>query len=302
MHIRNLILAIYDQLTRPKALRHIFITHNAFGIFSRYSHIARQSRKPKIAYPSREAASQAATAMERKYGVHYSVYKCAWCDGWHVGKNAQNKKVRTKENAGGGFVNCPNAIYEKLKSLPIADLAPVYAGGVRGRTLSGRGSVHMLGQVRDAGVRVVIDLRTHDHTDRFDRNVADAGLEYFHLPIDRQKTDVHEIIAALPKLFALLDEGDFYMACAMGLHRTDIAIALYYVFHPSVPCENVPEMRGHRKNSQFRCEDIAARLNSVMRSLTPGEFALLGLPSDYETEFCRRKQLLFERNRNFQKE
>lgn len=19
------------------------------------------------------------------------VYKCAWCDGWHIGKNAQNK-------------------------------------------------------------------------------------------------------------------------------------------------------------------------------------------------------------------
>lgn len=21
----------------------------------------------------------------------FSVYKCAWCDGWHIGKNAQNK-------------------------------------------------------------------------------------------------------------------------------------------------------------------------------------------------------------------
>lgn len=34
---------------------------------------------------------RAAEAMGKKHGVHFSVYKCAWCDGWHIGKNAQNK-------------------------------------------------------------------------------------------------------------------------------------------------------------------------------------------------------------------
>ena len=43
MKIKNLFLAIYDQLTRKGAWRNIFVTHNAFGIFSRYSHIARGS-------------------------------------------------------------------------------------------------------------------------------------------------------------------------------------------------------------------------------------------------------------------
>lgn len=200
------------------------------------------------------------------------------------------------------FVHCHNVLYESLKHLPIADLAPVYSEGVRGRTLSGRGTRQMLEKVRDAGVRVIIDLRTQDHTDRFNRNVADAGLEYFHIPIDKQNTDVHEIIAALPALFELMDKGGFYMACAMGLHRTDIAIALYYVFHPLVPSEDVPEMRGHRKDGQFRCDDIAARLNSVMRNITPVELAALGLPSDYEKEFIRRKQCLFDRNRIFRHE
>lgn len=37
MKIKNLFLAIYDQLTRKGAWRNIFVTHNAFGIFSRYS-------------------------------------------------------------------------------------------------------------------------------------------------------------------------------------------------------------------------------------------------------------------------
>ena len=88
---KNCILAIWNQLTRKGAWRNIFVTHNAFGIFSEYSHISRRSGKPKISYPNKKVALRAAEAMGKKHGVHFSVYKCAWCDGWHIGKNAQNK-------------------------------------------------------------------------------------------------------------------------------------------------------------------------------------------------------------------
>lgn len=91
MKPKNLFLAIYEQLTRKGAMRNIFVTRNAFGIFSKNSHVAARSGKPKVAYPSKASALRAAEAMGRKHGVHFSVYKCAWCDGWHVGKNAQNK-------------------------------------------------------------------------------------------------------------------------------------------------------------------------------------------------------------------
>ena len=200
------------------------------------------------------------------------------------------------------FVNKPNALYEALKQYPIVDLAPVYDKGVRGRTMSGRGSNWLLAKVRDAGVKVIIDIRTADHTDRYDRNVAEAGLEYHNLPIDSRNTDVHQIIASLPLLFELMDKGGFYIACAMGRHRTDIAIALYYVMHPSVPFDEVPEMKGHRnvEKKQFRCDDIAARLNSIIKAITPDELATLGLPADYEAEFLRRKKQLFVVNRNFE--
>lgn len=40
---------------------------------------------------NKKVALRAAEAMGKKQGVHFSVYKCAWCDGWHIGKNAQNK-------------------------------------------------------------------------------------------------------------------------------------------------------------------------------------------------------------------
>ena len=61
-------------------------------------------------------------------------------------------------------------------------------------------------------------------------------------------------------------------------------------------------MRGHRyvEKKEFRCDDIAARLNSIIKSITPNELAMLGLPADYEAEFLRRKKHLFDVNRNFE--
>lgn len=48
-----------------------FVTHNAFGIFSEYSHISRRSGKPKIPYPNKKVALRAAEAMGKKHGVHF---------------------------------------------------------------------------------------------------------------------------------------------------------------------------------------------------------------------------------------
>lgn len=304
MKIKNLIYAVCEQLLRPQSWCNIFVTHDAFGIFSRYSHISRRTDQPKMTYPTRSDAQKAAEVMSKKYGVHFSVYKCVWCDGWHIGKNSRNKvkpeTISVTHNL--SFVKQPNVLYETLRQYPIVDLAPVYDRGVRGRTLSARRSNWLLVKLRESGVKEIIDLRTFDHTDRYDKGVADAGLEYHNIPIDSRRTDVHQIIASLPTLFGLMDRGNFYIFCAMGRHRTDIAIALYYVLHPSVPFEDVPEMKGHRNIEKkfFRFEDIATRLNSVMKAMSPDELDLLGLPADYESEFNRRKKHLFDVNRNFE--
>ena len=85
-----------------------------------------------------------------------------------MGKNAQNKVVQENKPEANNlsFVNKPNALYESLKRYPIVDLAPVYDKGVSGRTMSKRGSNWLLAKVREAGVKVIIDLRSADHTDR----------------------------------------------------------------------------------------------------------------------------------------
>ena len=62
-------------MTRKGAWLNIFVTHNAFGIFSEYSHISRRSGKPKIPYPNKKVALRAAEAMGKKHGVHFFIKK-----------------------------------------------------------------------------------------------------------------------------------------------------------------------------------------------------------------------------------
>lgn len=91
MKLNNLILALKGQLPLKRAFRNFFITGNAWGMFSKNSHINQSSGKEKGKYGSYESAKKAADKMSEKKGVHFSVYKCVFCDGYHIGKNRDNK-------------------------------------------------------------------------------------------------------------------------------------------------------------------------------------------------------------------
>ena len=89
--IKNLIPALKSQFPLKRAFRNFFITGNAWGLFSINSHINQSTGIEKVAYSSKSSAMRAAQSMSKKTGVHFSVYKCAYCDGWHIGKNRDNK-------------------------------------------------------------------------------------------------------------------------------------------------------------------------------------------------------------------
>ena len=55
------------------------------------SHINQHTGQPKVMYNSVKSAQKAADSMSKKRGVHFSFYKCLFCDGYHVGKNRENK-------------------------------------------------------------------------------------------------------------------------------------------------------------------------------------------------------------------
>lgn len=297
MKIKNLLLSIIDQVNREGAFRNIFVTHNALGIFSIHSHISSRSNKPKVEYSSKEAAQKSAQAMSQKMGVHFSVYKCAFCDGWHIGKNAQNKIVQPERVIKPQLPHIQNSYYEQLKNIGIVDFDAVLGKGIRGRTLSSH--PWFLPRLKEAGIKNIIDLRTHDTSSKYENLVIEAGMLFHHFEMDSKRTNDRVIIDELPELFKLLDKGSFFISCAMGLHRTDIALSIYYVFHPKVPEEFIPILKGHRVNGKLRLDDIARRLNSLYRNLTEEDYNLLSLPKDYENEFMKRKKLLFKANSIF---
>ena len=150
---------------------------------------------------------------------------------------------------------------QAFEKLGIQNLHSVFGRGVRGETLARRCHAgQTLECIRDAGLKVVVDFRTADHNDRFARRCDDVGIVYYHIPTDAKIVPPEELFKTLPLLFKILDGDRFYISCQQGLHRTDIALALYYYFHND---REVPEMVGHYKNGIFRCDDIGRRVNSI---------------------------------------
>jgi hypothetical protein len=89
MKFRNIKLAIQDQMPLSRFIRNL-IKGQLFGLISKRSHL-RGDGQPKVKYNSKESATKAAKKMKEKQGVYFSNYKCLWCDGYHLGKNRENK-------------------------------------------------------------------------------------------------------------------------------------------------------------------------------------------------------------------
>ena len=176
---------------------------------------------------------------------------------------------------------------EKLRKLGIRNLHPVFGRGVRGETLARRGLLgNALECVRDAGVKVVVDFRTADHNDRIARRCADVGIVYHHIPVDAAVRPQEVLYADLSLLFDLLDEDGFYISCQQGLHRTDIALALYYFFHND---NQVPVMFGHRTKGFLRCDDIMRRINGMRPFFS----------NINDANFAERRKRFLKANRDF---
>lgn len=88
---KNFWIWFTDQVKRKRAFYNFFISRNAWGAFSINSHIRASTGEPKVTYNSVESAKRAAEKMSEKYNKHFSLYKCLFCDGYHIGKNMDNK-------------------------------------------------------------------------------------------------------------------------------------------------------------------------------------------------------------------
>ena len=90
MKLKNVYLALIEQGPIKRAYVNFFVTGNAWGLFSKRSHL-RENGEAKVYYGTKTSANKAAEKMKSKYSKHFSVYKCIYCDGYHLGKNRDNK-------------------------------------------------------------------------------------------------------------------------------------------------------------------------------------------------------------------
>ena len=185
---------------------------------------------------------------------------------------------------------------ELILNTGIQNIATVY-DGVRGTTLSSRHNMHYWQTIVDSGVRTIVELCDEDHSDRLCRMCEIHGIRYFAFPMDSYSVPNEVIASRLQEFFELIDNGDFYIACAMGLHRTDMALSIYWMFHGADNGMKPPILRGHIADEKLVLDrlnnKVFRRLNSLYAYLMDNN--VVHIP-DRET-FSQRKRDLIDFNR-----
>lgn len=157
--------------------------------------------------------------------------------------------------------------FARLAQTRIPDLAPVF-GGARGRTMSSRHQLYAWQALKEAGVNTIIDLRLTDHTDRLPALCEEYGLRYFHYPIDTSAETIAKMVEHFSEFCHQIDAGDFYIACAMGLHRTDIALCAYWMFYAADKGIQPPQIRGYREEDGHNTDKINRVMNALYVAFT----------------------------------
>ncbi|MBO5026664.1 MAG: hypothetical protein J6C86_11070 [Bacteroidaceae bacterium] len=178
---------------------------------------------------------------------------------------------------------------ERIMQTEIPDIAAVY-GGVRGRTMSSRHQSYAWPILVEAGVKRIIDLREADQSDRLPRLCQHYGLEYFHYPIDNAAKTIKQMAKLFSSFCEMIDKEDSYIACAMGLHRTDIALCTYWVFYAADKGIAPPSIRGYREKDGHNTNKIMRVLNAFYLFKTEQESKD---PIHIET-FKERKKIINE--------
>lgn len=185
---------------------------------------------------------------------------------------------------------------ELILSTNIQNFDATY-GGARGTTLSSRHNMRHWQTVVDSGIRTIIELRDEDHSDRLCRMCEIFGIRYFAFPMDSHSVSNEVIAPRLQEFFDLIDSGNFYIACAMGLHRTDMALSIYWMFHGADNGMNPPILKGHIADGELVLDrlnnKVFRRLNSLYVYLM--ENNIIHIP-DRKT-FAQRKKDLIDFNR-----
>ncbi len=184
---------------------------------------------------------------------------------------------------------------EELTKLKIPNLRLIHNNSLRGEALSSKKNRWALKKIKALGIENIIDLRDKYTSKNYAQLCAQENLNYFHFPIDSSSIDDETIIQNFPLMFNILNKGRYYIACAQGLHRTDIALALNYVYNPN--CKDIPAMAGHKQDN-MDINDIKRRINSIYKKISDEQLKKLGWQNDARSKILERKEKLIEKFEN----
>ena len=294
---------LLDQLHQPGWFNNLVVSRRSWGAFSIYAHRRRSDGKAKASYSTRESAKKAADSLAKKHKVPFDVYKCLFCKGWHMSKVGDHKAVSSKSNR--DKMEVPAALktmdshdrtnldIERALATNIPDIHPAY-GGLRGRTLSSLKQLHAWNTLVEAGLKQVIELRADYTSPYYEELCKKSGVAFFRYPVAKDLSSIMEMVDLFPRLCELIDCGNFYIACAQGLHRTDIALCLYWVFYAADRGIAPPPLRGYLEEEGRKPDKIIRALNAFYKCKAERD----GVTSIPEEVFKERKDIIRMMNRN----
>ena len=115
--------------------------------------------------------------------------------------------------------------------------------GVRGKTpLAGKPGRYtpILNSVKKAGVERIIDLRAEGECSQGARKLLEElGLEYVNFPVDDNNWNA-DSLHRITEFIQTINKGDYFVGCANGESRTDLAVMINYLLNPE--SKNVPNL------------------------------------------------------------
>ena len=113
--------------------------------------------------------------------------------------------------------------------------------GVRGKTpLAGKEKrlSWCFDKLKESGIRTVIDLRSKGECSSKARELlSDKGLNYVNFPVEDGEW-TNDSLGNITSYINAVNDGDFYVGCANGESRTDLAMAINYLLNPKA--KNIP--------------------------------------------------------------
>ncbi len=173
--------------------------------------------------------------------------------------------------------------------------------GLRGKTpLSGKKQAlnWRIKALKKEGIKTVIDLRSTGECSKAALEaLQNNNLSYINFPVEDmswQTKSLNEITAFINAI----NEGDFFIGCANGEARTDLAIAINYLFNPEA--KNFPTFYFAKANT--RGVILKSNIKQIMDLIAKSPDIVLNWgykdKQSFNEEFNQKLKILFRNMKN----